>query len=199
MELSLVFLGDSFVNGTGDPRYLGWPARVCAAARARGTAVTYYNLAVRGATSDEVLARWRDESPARLHEDMDGRLVVAFGGNDLFADDPRAGLERAAGNLRALLNEARHPVFVVGPPPAGLEGAGELLEDLDSRFSAVSATAGVPFVSVLGRLEATGTWVAEAAANDGFHPGAGGYEELAAAVDESPAWRAWLTTGDAGG
>ncbi len=192
-EIALVFLGDSFVNGTGDPGYLGWTGRVCAWACARGTPLTYYNLAVRGATSDDVLARWRAESEPRLHDDMDGRLVVAFGGNDLFAEDPQAAIERAATNLETLIVDAGRPVFVVGPPPVAGEGARRLLTTLSDRFADVCASSAVPYLPVLEPLEATGTWAREAAAGDGFHPGAEAYEELAATVDRSRAWRNWLT------
>lgn len=192
-EIALVFLGDSFVNGTGDTGYVGWTGRVCAWARARGTPLTYYNLAVRGATSDDVLARWRAESEPRLHDDMDGRLVMAFGGNDLFAEDPQAAIAGAAKNLETLLAAAARPVFVVGPPPVSGEGARRLLTTLSDRFAEVCGSSGVPYLAVLEPLEATGTWARQAAAGDGFHPGADAYEELAAIVDRSHAWRNWLT------
>lgn len=42
--------------------------------------------------------------------------------------------------------------------------------------------------------EAGGTWAREAAAGDCFHPAAGSYEELAAIVDGSAAWRDWLAS-----
>lgn len=29
-EIRICFVGESFVNGTGDPAFLGWTGRVCA-------------------------------------------------------------------------------------------------------------------------------------------------------------------------
>ena len=59
--MRICFVGDSFVNGTGDPECLGWPGRICAAARRAGHDVTYYNLGVRRDTSGDVQARWELE------------------------------------------------------------------------------------------------------------------------------------------
>ena len=192
-ELSLVFLGDSYVNGAGDPDYLGWAGRVCQAAQRRGLALTYYNLAVRGAASGDVLLRWRGEAAARLHDDMDGRLVVSFGLNDLWASG--GDVRPPSDNLRALLAEAteRHPVLVVGPPPvAGIELAERAVDALSQAYAAVCEALAVPYVEVAAELRRTGTWTREAAARDGSHPSRAGYEELAAVVDASPAWRSWL-------
>lgn len=46
-DIRICFIGDSFVNGTGDETALGWTGRLCAAAHARGFPVTYYNLGIR--------------------------------------------------------------------------------------------------------------------------------------------------------
>ncbi len=48
---------------------------------------------------------------------------------------------------------------------------------------------GVPFLDAFTPSATFRHWRAEAAAGDGAHPGAGGYGELAALVDEWPAWR----------
>ena len=44
--MRICFIGDSFVNGTGDDDALGWPGRVVSLARSKGLDVTYYNLGV---------------------------------------------------------------------------------------------------------------------------------------------------------
>lgn len=49
--MRLCFIGDSFVNGTGDDACLGWAGWICAAARQQGHDVTAYNLGVRRDTS----------------------------------------------------------------------------------------------------------------------------------------------------
>ena len=193
MEPSLVFLGDSYVNGTGDPECLGWAGRLCCAARGRGLALTYYNLAVRGADGADVLERWRAEARGRLHDDMDGRLVVSFGLNDLWQGGVK--IDSPVGRLGLLLEEAarRYPVLVVGPPPVADEPLDErAVVELSQGYARACQAAGVPYVEVAPELRRTGTWVREALAGDGAHPGRGGYEELAAAVDSSSVWRGWL-------
>ena len=52
-DLRLCFVGDSFVNGTNDPDYLGWTGRVSILARGRGHMLTCYNLGVRRDTSSD--------------------------------------------------------------------------------------------------------------------------------------------------
>jgi hypothetical protein len=41
-DIRICFIGDSFVNGTGDPLCLGWSGRVCATAIQMGYPITYY-------------------------------------------------------------------------------------------------------------------------------------------------------------
>jgi hypothetical protein len=40
--MHLYFLGDSYVNGYGDPEFLGWAGRVCTLASERNLDITYY-------------------------------------------------------------------------------------------------------------------------------------------------------------
>jgi hypothetical protein len=46
-QIRICFLGESFVNGTGDQEYLGWTGRICVNAHKKGHDITYYNLGVR--------------------------------------------------------------------------------------------------------------------------------------------------------
>src|ERR1044071_4238499 len=87
--MRICFIGDSYVNGTGDDDCLGWTGRICAAARQRGCDITYYNLGVRRDTSGEIAERWEREARARLAPDQDGRLVFSFGVNDCVFVEPR--------------------------------------------------------------------------------------------------------------
>ncbi len=180
------------MNGAGDPECLGWTGRVSASARGRGIPLTHYNVGVRGATSGETLERFEREAEPRLHDDMDGRVVAAFGANDLAAEDPRGGIDTAARSLERLIGRVSRPLLFVGPPPVGDGELLALVTELGDQLEHVCAHAGVPFVGVLEQLAASGTWQREAAAGDGFHPGAAAYAEMAAAVDGSPVWREWL-------
>src|SRR5215472_17715351 len=117
--MRICFIGDSLVNGTGDPTLLGWVGRVCAAGRRRGHDITCYNLGIRGDTTTDIAARWEDESARRLPDGVDGRLIFSFGANDCVTENgtPRVDPERALANARSVLEEARqrHPTLMLGP------------------------------------------------------------------------------------
>jgi lysophospholipase L1-like esterase len=185
----LLAFGDSFVAGAGDPDHLGWVGRALAGRRD----VTLYNLGVRRETSADVAARWRAEAAPRMvdHEPM--RIVVSFGANDCHAEDgpPRVAAAQSLLNARTVLTEAGElcPVLMVGPPPVGEPGAAARLEALNEHLRALCARLKVPFVDVFRPLAADGLWTREAAAFDGAHPGAAGYQRMAALVAAHPAWR----------
>ena len=64
--MHVCFVGDSLVNGMGDPECLGWAGRLIVAARRQGHDVTHDNLGIRRDTSADVRARWADEVGRRL-------------------------------------------------------------------------------------------------------------------------------------
>jgi lysophospholipase L1-like esterase len=59
-DIRICFVGDSFVNGTGDPDCLGWTGRLCASRSRQGRSITYYNLGVRRETSADICDRRHD-------------------------------------------------------------------------------------------------------------------------------------------
>ena len=110
MPLRLCFIGDSITVGTGDDAFLGWPGRLCAAARSQGCDLTLYNLGIRGETSEDIRRRWRQEAERRLPATMNCALVFAFGINDCAVENGvklRVELEQTVVNARAILNEAK--------------------------------------------------------------------------------------------
>lgn len=190
----IAFIGDSFVNGTGDPQGLGWAGRLCAAAGAAGHDVTYYNLGVRRETSRDIAGRWQAEVARRLLPEIDGRLVFAWGANDVALESgrPRVPPEESLAHTRAILCAAPpRPALMIGPPP-GLEA------DYNARLHALAAgqqqvaqELGVPYLSVWEALAGNPVWSREIEQNDGAHPRAGGYDALARLVQDWSAWRAW--------
>lgn len=218
----ICFLGDSFVQGLGDPEFRGWVGRVLQTA---APAATAFNLGVRRDTSAQVRRRWRAEVEARTVPGADNRLVLSVGANDAMPQDgampldgavsqdgampeggamPEAGAPRVAHaetlqHLAALLDGARElglGALVVGPPPVVCGGAAHLgrLRGLVPEMADVCAAAGVPFVDVTEALAADPVWTAEAVAGDGAHPGAGGYGRLAELV-LAGGFREWVRTG----
>ena len=108
-DIRICFVDDSFVNGTRDEAALGWAGRLCAAANAKGWAVTYYNLGVRRETSGGIRRRWQAECESRLPETCDARVVFSFGVNDTTIEhgQQRVALEGSCTNTQAVLQAAR--------------------------------------------------------------------------------------------
>ena len=194
--MRICFVGDSFVNGTGDAECLGWTGRVCAEACGQGHDVTYYNLGVRRDTTDDILARWRAEVERRLPATAERRIVFSFGVNDVSVDgdEVRVPRERSLANARSILSEAAGicPVLMVGPPPTADDEINGRAAKLDAEFSGLCEELNVPYLPVTESLARSGVWTAEATENDGSHPRSGGYAELATLVDNWWAWKAWF-------
>lgn len=188
--MRICFLGDSFVNGTGDPEGLGWVGRVCASARRGGRDITAYNLGIRRDTSALVAARWRDEAERRLPPGVERRLVFSFGVNDCTLDEatgrPRLALAESLAHAGAILSAARNwlPTVMVGPPPIDDEDCNARVAPLSLALGELCAGLGVPFLPVFAPLSADPVWRHEIARGDGAHPGAAGYGVLAALVED---------------
>jgi lysophospholipase L1-like esterase len=194
-DLRICFVGDSFVQGTGDPECLGWAGRVCARAARAGGSVTYYNLGVRRDTSADIRRRWREEVLRRLPPEAEGRVVLSFGTNDTTAHAGRArvALDESLEHARAILEGAQpwRPLLV-GPPYLCEPEQALRLRALSGGLFLLCDELGVPFVEVFEALARSAPWCADVAAHDGMHPRAEGYEILAALVLASPAWQTWI-------
>jgi acyl-CoA thioesterase-1 len=192
----VLFFGDSFVAGVGDPTGRGWVGRVVGASFDAGLPLIAYNLGVRRATSLEVAARWRGEARPRLCGEASHGVVLGFGVNDTTVEEGRLRVQPGEGveALGRVLDGARElalPALVVGLPPAGEPAQDARVRALSAAFSGVAEARGVPFVDVFGSLCANAAWTTEAAAGDGTHPGAGGYAALARLV-LGGGWLGWL-------
>jgi acyl-CoA thioesterase-1 len=195
-DIRICFLGDSFVNGTGDSTYLGWVGRLCAQLSQGGKSVTGYNLGIRRETSAELAGRWQDEVQRRLPEGYEGRLVFSFGTNDTAFENGQLRVETrdSLKNLRQILETARghYPVLMVGPPPVDDPAHCQRLQGLSQQFSQACQALSVPYLDVLSPLLASPIWMAEVQAGDGAHPDARGYAEYAHLVQSWPVWSRWF-------
>lgn len=198
-SLRLCFVGDSLVNGTGDPACLGWTGRVCAAACDAGHDITYYNLGVRRATSVEVHHSWREEVSRRLPEGVNGRVVFSFGVNDTTELDGhlRVAQKTTLALADALLADAQStwPVLLIGPTPVLDEAHNRRIAQLSQALATVASRRGVAYLPVFEALYQTGVWRDEVRRHDGAHPRARGYAELAQHVQSWSAWREALPEG----
>jgi lysophospholipase L1-like esterase len=196
VQLRICFVGDSFVQGTGDPECLGWAGRICVAARREGHDLTYYNLGVRRETTVDILSRWEREVACRLPSAADGRIVFSFGANDanLEGGRPRVEPEQSLSNARQMLQTAAraYPVLMVLSPPLADPARNEGVIRLSEQYAELCRELEIPCLEVMAALTARGTWTDEALANDGTHPRANGYSEMADLVGRWSAWRACL-------
>lgn len=191
-DIRICFVGDSFVNGTCDPDYLGWTGRVCIAARQAGYDVTSYNLGIRRDTSTDIAGRWRDECLRRLPDSCDGRIVFSFGANDTTIENgvTRVSAERSLNNTREMLSTSLslYPTLMVGPSPVEDADHNRRTQHLSEQFRLVAEEVGVPYLDVFSTLNRSATWMHEVALLDRAHPQAQGYAELASLVQS---WSAW--------
>jgi lysophospholipase L1-like esterase len=193
----VLFFGDSFVSGAGDPEALGWVGRVVAASWRAHLPLTAYNLGVRGETTPQVAARLRAEALPRLIPDADNVAVVAVGANDVSLREngtQEVSTEASLGALDRIFDDAARldmRVWVIGPGPSGIADHDARSRQLDHLFEGLTEQRGGRHRSVLDDLLASDTWAREARAGDGVHPGAGGYGDLAELVLRA-GWLDWL-------
>lgn len=192
--MKICFFGDSFVNGVGDDTCLGWTGRVCAEARGAGKDITYYNLGIRGNTSEEILGRWHQEASARINKGDEALLVFSFGTNDCAAgEDGRANLPQndRLKNARSIIVDAPKawPTLMVGPlPVVGDDKANKRITDLSRQAGALARAHRVPYLDVFTAIKDSEVWKAECAQGDGAHPNSAGYALVA---DMVLGWDEW--------
>jgi lysophospholipase L1-like esterase len=198
-QIRICFVGDSFVNGTGDPECLGWTGRVCVNANKKGYDVTYYNLGIRRDTSSDIAKRWLQEVSLRLPKEYNSLVVFSFGLNDTTLENgkPRVSIAESIKNTREILTQAKklYPVLMISPAPYIEQqdpGRRRRTIDLSQQLALVCQDLDVPYLDVFSLLEKPSVWLHEAKANDGVHPQAGGYTEFARIVENWDAWLNWF-------
>ena len=194
--MRICFVGDSFVNGTGDSDYLGWTGRICRTARKKGIDITYYNLGVRRNTSRDIAIRWLEEVSRRLPEGCNGKVVFSFGVNDTTIEEgkTRIQFQDSIENTSKILTDAKllFPVLMVSPPPVPDIEQNLRVAELSTQFKSICHQLDVPYLDVFHPLKTSAVWLKEAAANDGYHPGSVSYSEFAKLVEDWSSWLSWI-------
>jgi len=191
-DIRICYVGDSFVNGTGDQSKLGWSGRLSSTSQNEYRDITHYNLGIRRDTSADILKRWKAECEARLPEISENRVVFSFGVNDTVVEDGkrRVSLENSVKNAKTMLVDAskKYDVLMVGMPPINDEKQNEIIRELDYSYQNLCNELNIPYLSIFERLVDDNTWRDEVASNDGAHPRDKGYEILANFIKE---WNGW--------
>jgi lysophospholipase L1-like esterase len=195
-DIRICFIGESFVNGTGDSTHLGWTGRLCASLSEQGYEVTYYNLGIRRETSTELVNRWQTEAKRRLPEGSNNRIVFSFGTNDTTIENgkPRVKLKDSLKNARQILTTAKqnYLIIMVSPPSTADRERHPRVKTLCDRFAKLCQELEISYLDVFTPLLSSSVWMDEVKAGDGSHPNAGGYAELAQLVQNWSAWSNWF-------
>lgn len=195
--MRICFVGDSFVNGAGDPECLGWTGRICVAAQKQGYDITYYNLGVRKETSTDIKARWLQEVSCRLSKEYDSRVVFSFGTNDTTIENNKTRVELAQSieNTYQILQTAQQmfPVLMVGAPPMLDAEQNSRTARLLEQFEKICLKINIPYLDIFTPLQKSDTLLQEVAEYDGAHPRAAGYQEIANLVQNWSEWQSWFT------
>lgn len=195
-NVRICFVGDSFVNGTGDSECLGWTGRICRAAIKQGHDITYYNLGIRRETSADIAGRWLEEVSRRLPSDCDRRIVFSFGVNDTTIENGklRVELSKSKENTLHILSVAKSlfSILMVSPPPIADIEQNSRVKFLSQELAVICENLNVPYLDVFTPLQKSEIWPKEVAANDSYHPNAAGYFEYANLVQNWDAWQGWF-------
>lgn len=191
-DIRICFIGDSYVNGTGDETCLGWAGRLCADANKNDNNLTYYNLGIRRNTSQDILKRLKDELPIRLSSSIDSRVVLSFGVNDTVIENGkiRVSEENTLKNFEEIINSihSNYKVIMVGPPPVIDEKHNLRISLLNNALQKKAKKLGIPFIELFSHILNDEKYKQEITENDGAHPGREGYEKLAKIISSSENW-----------
>jgi len=195
-DIRICFFGDSFTAGTGDPTYLGWTGRACAAVTSPNYELSYYNLGIRGNTSKQIEVRWLAEASERLPDHTENHVVFSFGTNDNRVEKGVRFVEEknSVQCAQRILTQAKalFPTLLVGPPPIADENMNHRSEKLSAAYHQLCTELDVPYLDVYQPLRENALWMQEVAAVDGAHPAASGYLALSQLFTDWPAWQNWF-------
>ncbi len=191
-DIRICYVGDSFVNGTGDPAKLGWTGRLSVSSQNDKIDITHYNLGIRRDTSKDILKRWEAECQARLPEISENKVVFSFGVNDTVIENgqKRVSLEDSIENTKNMLINAskKYDVIMIGMPPIDDEKQNKIIKELNNKYQALCDELNIPYLSIFERLVNDKIWKDEVSSNDGAHPKDKGYEILANFIKN---WSGW--------
>jgi len=191
-DVRICYIGDSFVNGVGDPYFLGWAGRLSSMNQNKKQKITHYNLGVRRDTSSDILARWEKEAEIRLPKFSINCTVFSFGLNDTVIENGRVrvSLVNSMKNIRLILARAKvkYNVVMIGPPAINNDKHNARIKTYDEAYSTVCNMLNISYLSLFNRLVDDMEWREEVSLNEHAHPTQKGYELLAKYIYS---WNGW--------
>jgi acyl-CoA thioesterase I len=191
-DIRICFIGDSFVNGTGDETALGWAGRLCADAAKKNYPITYYNLGIGRDTSSDILVRFESEIASRLPKNCDSRLVFSFGVNDTVIENgvTRVTEQQSIDNIIKIINQTKsiYKIIIVGPPAVDDTKQNQRIKLLAAQFKMQTDLLGIPYIDIFSSLVNDKHYINEISNNDGAHPKSKGYIKIADIVSQSKNW-----------
>ena len=169
----IVALGDSLTAGYGLPQNESFPAKLEAALKAQGRAVTVVNAGVSGDTSNAALQRldWA------LPEDASA-VIVELGGNDALQGIPPEGTKAALAKIIEQLQAKGLPVLI-----AGMESPRNMGKEYVTAFAAIYPDLAERYGAVLYPFFLDGVALDDGLMQeDGIHPNAKGVERIVAGI-----------------
>lgn len=194
-DIRIAFIGDSFVNGTGDPEYLGWTQRVCQHIQQHNQNIelTAYNLGIRRETSTNILKRWENEVKPRLIDGDKFILVFSFGVNDcvIINGKQRVDLKTSVENLKNILLKAKEKydeVLFIMPPAINDANINSNIEKLIENYTKVCIDLKINYINKFDNLKIDPIWKKETSENDGSHPRSNGYKIFTSLILKDENW-----------
>ena len=81
---------------------------------------------------------------------------------------------------------------MINPPPVADGQHNIRIANLSNDFFQICLELNVPYLDVFTLLKTSENWLQEVEQNDGSHPRASGYSELASLIENWSAWISWF-------
>lgn len=194
-KINITFIGDSFVEGFGDPTNKGWVKRVCeySCNNNPNLALNIFNLGIRGETSGDILNRYKAVIKENQLNEKTNILVMSFGTNDCIQYYYGSNLDvtRSTNNLKELILKAKKQfdsILFVLPPAIAEEEINERIKSLIEMYIPILETHKIPYINLYDALLQNEIWQYETATFDGAHPKEKGYTEFAKLIYNHKNW-----------
>jgi lysophospholipase L1-like esterase len=194
-NISFTFIGDSFIEGFGDIKNLGWCRRIINIIQNNNPSfqIDYYNLGLRGDTSSQILSRFTRETKTLQLNNKHNILILSFGTNDCISvgDTQRVTFKKSVDNLKNLIESSKedfNEVLFITPPFLAIDELNDKLKTLIPLYIETLDTLNINYINLFELLKNNEPWIHDILSTDLVHPSDEGYEELTNLIYNHPNW-----------